>query len=330
MFVRYAFAMSILATGSFVSSACAQQEIPRTLAPGVLKVIPVSPQEDETADGPIPLVELLTNYSGRDWKPNYIPKKETLLERARQVTLRRPIWNLEFAFKPIRRIWVDIPSTTGKMQQKQIWYMVYRVKNPGTQFVPSGAKDVFGNETFKVVSAPGSELHFVPHFVFAGQAMIDDKYVEKEYFDRIIPLAAKGIQARESRGVKLYNSVEIANIPIPVSDENSDRSVWGYVSWEDLDPRIDFFRIYVQGLTNAIQFFDPDENGYQKGNPPASARQYSMKTLQLNFWRAGDSINEHEDEVHSGVRLEKDPDEQASIFAHYGITEPLDHLWLYR
>ncbi len=309
----------------------AQQEIPRKLAPGVLTVIPVAPQEDETATGPIPLVELLTNYADLDWKPNYMAKKETLLEKARSVTLRRPIWNLELAFKPIRRINVDIPSPTGRMQQKQIWYMVYRVKNLGTQFVPTGVKDAFGNETYKVEAAPQNEIRFAPHFVFAGQAMIDDQYVEKEYFDRLIPIAAKGIEARESRNVKLYNSIEITRMPIPVSDENVDRSVWGYVAWEDIDPRIDFFRVYVQGLTNAYRFGDPtDANAYQKGAAPASARQFSHKTLQLNFWRAGDSINEHEEEVHFGVRLETDPEEQAMILSHYGLQEPLDYIWLYR
>jgi hypothetical protein len=327
MIIRFVTLFSLLAL--LTSGAAAQQQIPRQLAPGVLTVIPSEPKEDETASPPGPLVEMVANYAGLDWKPNYMAKKETLLEKSKYVTLRRPIWNLEFAFKPVRRITVDMPQTSGKMQQKQIWYMVYRVKNMGTQFVPTGVPDAFGKETYKVEPAPRADIRFIPHFVFAGKAQIDDEYVDKEYLDRILPIASKAIESRESRNVKLYNSVEITQVPIPVSDENVDRSVWGYVTWEDIDPRIDFFSIYVQGLTNAYRYSDPP-NGYEAGKAPGSGRLFAAKTLQLNFWRAGDSIAEHEEEVHYGIRLEQDPVEQSLILSHYGLTEPLDHRWIYR
>lgn len=329
MFLRIAMPLSLVVCLTLVAQG--QQGVQRKLAPGVLTVIPTAALDEETFSGPGPVVEILANYSNLDWKPNYMAKMETLLEKARYVTLRRPIWNLEFAFKPVRRIDVDIPQPSGRMQKKQLWYMVYRVKNLGTQIVPAGVEDEFGNTTYKIEPAPLSEIRFIPHFVFSGWSLIDEEYVEKEYLDRIIPIAEKAIETRESRGAKLHNSVEISRIPVAVSDENVDRSVWGYVVWEDIDPRIDFFSIYVQGLTNAYKSADPPApNSYQKGKPPASARAYAAKTLQLNFWRAGDSIAEHEEEVHYGVRLETDPEEQALIFSRYRIREPLDHLWLYR
>ena len=66
-----------------------------------------------------------------------------------------------------------------------------------------------------------------------------------------------------------------------------DRGVWGVATWEDIDPNIDFFSIYVGGLTNAYQWTDP-RGRLQAGRPPGTGRQFAHKTLQLNFWRPGD------------------------------------------
>jgi len=41
------------------------------------------------------------------------------------------IWALEFTFKPMRMIEVDLPAPGGKLRKKLIWYLVYRIKNPG-------------------------------------------------------------------------------------------------------------------------------------------------------------------------------------------------------
>src|SRR5688572_1548462 len=81
----------------------------RPLAPGVLTVISTSREAGETASGPRPIVEIVTGIPGLGWEPNYEAKSATLLERAKRVTFRRPVWNLEFAFKPLRMVEVDIP-----------------------------------------------------------------------------------------------------------------------------------------------------------------------------------------------------------------------------
>ena len=67
-----------------------------------------------------------------------------------------------------------------------------------------------------------------------------------------------------------------------------------------------------------------------QNDPPGSGRKYQFKTLRLNFWRPGDSVLEHEDEVRYGIPVEQDPDLQAEILKKYGQTERLDHMWLYR
>ena len=55
-----------------------------------------------------------------------------------------------------------------------------------------------------------------------------------------------------------------------------------------------------------------------------------LKTLQLNFWRPGDTEDEHENEIRYGVPSVTDPAEQAAICARYNIPRRVDYLWVYR
>ena len=317
------------------SDAAAQNAPARPLAPGILTVVPPAPEETETFTKQIPLVELLADASGLDWTPNFIPKSDTLLEKSKAVVLRREIWNLEFAFKPMRRLQVDLPQASGKMQRKNIWYMVYRVKNLGNDLRPKPIKDeTYEHVTFGAERVAVDGRRFVPQFVLTGKVLEDKpnggkQYATREYLDRILPAAQAPIQARETAGRKLYNTVEISRVPIPVSDDQNDRSVWGVVTWEDIDARIDFFSIYIQGLTNAYKFADP-AGAYTANASPGTGRRFVYKNLQLNFYRGGDALLQHEEETRYGVRLDANPAEQARVLAMYGLKEPLDHLWVYR
>ena len=46
------------------------------------------------------VVELLTVDNNFDW--------------AKEVTFRHDVWSLDFKFKPVRMMWVDVPQPTGK------------------------------------------------------------------------------------------------------------------------------------------------------------------------------------------------------------------------
>ncbi len=364
---KLSLALSAVAVlGLFVlgSSLASAQDIQpkRPLAPGILTVISPEPEENETWDGPLPLVEVPINIDNLDYEPKFEAKTATVFEKAKGVTLRHGIWNLEFAFKPMRMILVDVPQPTGKMERKLIWYMVYRVKNNGGHFQvteektlvadaiphttykmtpvteltegklgPDGAivKDDMGNPVQQAV-----KLRFIPHFV------LESKEYKKEYLDRIIPAALAPIKAREFPGEKdlvLHDSISISTVDVPLSEERIDKSVWGVVTWEQIDPRIDYFTVYTQGLTNAFKFQDPP-GAFKKGSPPGTGRKFTTKTLQLNFWRPGDTVEEDEEEIRYGVRLDGDSDQekgiysdlQKKIFTEHGIDKPLDHLWIYR
>jgi hypothetical protein len=316
--------------GCFLFSALgagveAQQPVaPRKLAPGVLTVIPVSMPDQETFVGPISIPEL-ANDPKLDFTPNYSPKTNTAHEWAKSIVLRHDTWTLEFAFKPMRMLKVDVPLSTGRMEPKLVWYMVYRVKNIGARLAPQSKPDKFGHEIFTAAPFDSTQsaqprTRFYPKFVLSGQVYENNTYTTKEYLDRIIPVALEPILRREAPGVQLYNSVQMTRIDIPLSDDRVDRSVWGVVTWEDVDPRIDFFSVYIQGLSNAFQI----------EQSASAATTYKHKTLQLNFWRPGDTQFENEREIRFGIPVVTDPLEQERILSRYGVKQRLDYQWIYR
>lgn len=345
---------AMLAT-AVVATAFAQAPQPiKPFAKGVVTTIPIAPQDEEMFSGPRPLVEVPRTIDGLEYDPKLSPKTSTIFEKAKIATLRRTIWNLEFSFKPMRMVYVDIPQSNGKLQRKLVWYMVYYVRNLGSHIRPKAdvqevikEADVvdangtkagltpglvhvkFAKETtdeVEVFGKPSTELRFFPHFVLRSTEY------DKEYLDRVIPAALAPIKAREFPGrtdVKLHDSLTISEVPIKKSDDTNDNRVWGVVTWIDVDPRIDYYTVYIQGLTNAYRFDDPD-GAFKKGDQPGTGRKITKKTLQLNFWRPGDTIDPSEEEIRYGCRMDSDPLEQQKIFAEFEIDKPIDHLWLYR
>ncbi|REK07427.1 MAG: hypothetical protein DWQ37_21050, partial [Planctomycetota bacterium] len=81
--------------------------------------------------------------------------------------------------------------------------------------------------------------------------------------------------------------------------------------WEDIDPRGDYFSVYVEGLTNAYRWTDP-EGAFKPGDPPTTGREFEQKNLMLNFWRPGDKFREDEQMI------------------RYGIPGKVDYSWVYR
>ncbi len=333
-----------LALAAGTGSALAQRTVPsRSFAPGVVTTIPPRPETEEMFSGPRPLVELPLAIPGLEYDPKLSPKTATIFERARQATLRRTVWNLEFSFKPMRMLYVDVPQPTSRMQRQLVWYMVYRVRNLGNHITPEEVTEEvklesggtarvhvsFKQATTNEVELFGrktTDLRFFPHFVLASMEY------DKEYLDRVIPAALAPIKAREFPGrpeQKLYDSLSISEVPIRLSDDKNDNSVWGLVTWTDIDPKIDYFVVYVQGLTNAYRFEDPP-GAYKSGDPPGTGRVLTKKTLQLNFWRPGDTVDPNEEEIRFGCRVDLEASEQAKVFAEYGIDRPTDHLWVYR
>jgi hypothetical protein len=331
----FGLGMAIVSLAMFCGLVSAQQ---RRLAPGVVTTIPSSPIDEEMFSGPRPLNEIPIAIPGLDYKPNLNPKSDTIFERAKISTLRRTIWNLEFSFKPLRMAEVEMPQANGRMQRKLIWYMVYKVKNNGGHWKPLEKVEEFREglvhttytkeltNTITIFGKQTDELRFFPHFVLEALEF------NKAYLDRVLPAAMPVIRAREFPGdnrTPIYDSQQITEVPIPVSTQDADKSVWGVVTWEDVDPRTDYASVFIQGLTNAYRYEDPP-GAFKAGDAPGTGRKLTQKTLRLNFWRPGDALAEHEGEIRYGMRIDADQAEQDKIFKLFSATERLDHEWVYR
>ncbi|MDX1962777.1 MAG: hypothetical protein SFX18_06465 [Pirellulales bacterium] len=328
IFQRFALGLGLaVCAGTQLSTVSAQAPSPptglRRLVPGTEITITPDRQKNETFSHQ-DLVELKIGHPElMNWpiKSSDLAETQTLRFAATQTPFRRSVWSLEFSFKPPRMIMVDFPTESGKMQQKVVWYIVYRVRNVGKHLQPfqtnEGTWDV--KEVDQLTSkVAGQEqaipINFVPTF---SLETVDKK---KAYLDRLIPVALKPIQDREDPNRRLNSTIDMLNIPIPLSTPQKDNSVWGVATWEDVDPRIDQFQVYVGGLTNVYRFTDPPGT-YKPGDPPGTGRIFETKFLQLNFWRPSDAFTKTETEIYFGLPM-RDP---AS-----GEEAVIDHQWVFR
>jgi hypothetical protein len=297
----------------------------RKLAPGVVTEIQPDIQEEETFSGPREVVELVEGAPKLDWKPNLSPVSDTLLTKAKSTVFRRQIWGLEFGFKPLRMINVEFPQPDRTVVSRPVIYLVYYVRNNGRHLNPSPQTDALGRATYTVEPVNHS-IRFFPNFILQCHDY------DRAYLDKVIPAAIEKIRKREDPNREFFNSVTISNVDIPISTDLEDNSVWGIATWIGVEPRSDFFSVYVRGLTNAYRWQDP-EGEFKPGDKPGTGRRFSYKTLQLNYWRPGDSINVNEREFRYGVPNQKQMPSgktEDDILKLYRIPERVDYQWLYR
>ncbi len=297
------------------------REVQTRFAPGILTVIPPAPEPEETFTGPLSLSALIEAHPEISWKgdngpegrPHYDPRSRTLEEMAKQVILRRETYCLEFAFKPLRKIYIDIPRPDGRLQRKLIWYMVYRLRYRGGDLRPA-ADELAGADVYRRIESVGyASRRAFPLLV------LENHVTGKRYVDRILPAAKEKIAVREKITATLHNSVEISSVKIPRTSDPDAPGVWGVATWEDIDPKLDFLTVNVFGLTNAfeVEGLEPDA-------------EYRKKALSLHFYRPGDAIRPEEDPVFFGVPAYDDEAEQAYVLEQYGLDERLDYRWRFR
>jgi hypothetical protein len=281
---------------------------PRQFAPGVVTTIPPDFQPADTVSTH-DIVEIRANKA-LDWTPEliYAPSR-TLYGMSSDVKFRRDVSCLEFSFKPLRMI-----NVNGKL----VWYLVYRVRNTGQVLKPIVGED----GVYAAKLGAGGPVRFIPQFVLeSNDRQPNGERIELSYLDRVIPAAVAAIRARELPGRELLNSVEMAEREIPVSGDRADKGVWGVATWTDVDPRIDFFSVYVGGLTNAYRWEDV-AGAYRHGDPPGKGRHFARKMLRLNFWRPGDEALLDEREIRVGA-----PIGRSNL---YDATDGVAYAWVYR
>ena len=77
---------------------------------------------------------------------------------AKDIRVARDVWCLQFSFKQVRIIEVDIPNVQGHFDKKKVWYLVYNVKHLGTAEVVDG-RIVKANSTLGSTVVGGAEIN---------------------------------------------------------------------------------------------------------------------------------------------------------------------------
>jgi hypothetical protein len=157
---------------------------------------------------------------------NYQMVNASLLPRDKQ-----GIWVLDFAFKPLRIVTVDIP---GK-GRRQIHYLYY-----------------------KVVNRTGKPRMFVPQFLMVNEN-------QQKFEDEVIPQAIPVIQRREEPSIPVLGAVDVIGMLPPSTKPNVDDAIFGAACWDRWDRKSDRFSIYVRGLSDGYKEI-PSESG---GKPVA-------------------------------------------------------------
>lgn len=288
----------------------------RELAPGVLKTIPTTLDVRDSFSLPMPL----PGINAQPYQPQTLPRQVTLHERSRRVVLFRDVWQYEFSFTGLRQMARPIRQPNGQVTQENIWYMVYRIRNLGKSM---GFEQVKANPNFdrqlyelqKNKQAADTKTDFLPRFTIEGWVIPAEKteYEKAVYRDFIDPALVKRVQQKEDPGRRLLSTIEMSQVNLPVIQDPAADGAWGVAVWRDVDPRIDYLSVYVSGLTNAYRI-KQDANG---------KIELDQKTLQLNFWRAGDTVSEAEDEVDYGIPLVNDARRQVLITRRYALPGPI-------
>jgi len=280
--------------------AGADPEGGRRLAPGVLTVIspPPAPAESEAsaADTVLhgDLLDITERRADLDWTPKQAARSATLLARGMGREFHRDVWCLEFAFKPPRLIDIDVPVAGMKMRRQRVLYIVYRVRNT------SGRRTVVSDEqpVERKTERFEKPVRFLPQFVLETlepMSQAEGSLAYRAYLDRVVPEALGPIQSREDPERRFFDSAAMAATEIAAGEER-----WGVAVWENVDPRIDFFSIYVRGLTNAVTWRQRSGSPFSADEPPGAMLEQTLKSLRLDFWSPGDDRDQGSFDIKPG------------------------------
>lgn len=281
----------------------------RRLAPGVLKVVPSALNARDTFSLPTQMPELVT----KAYQPKLRSTKETLHGLAQRVVFFRDVWEYEFAFTGLRQANIALGGSTPQ----NVWYMVYRVRNLGKSL---SFEDVKKNPEFDHLTKDlrrdksTVDRNFLPRLTLEGWVVddLDRQYSKKIYSDEINPALAMEIQQREDSRVPLFDAVQLSTASIQPAAGGPNSGVWGVAIWTGVNPKIDFVSVFVEGFTNAYRI---ERNGDEIN--------LKRKNIQLNFWRAGDAVDEVADEIDFGIPLVGNPKQQVLITRRYNLPGPV-------
>ena len=296
---------------------CSGPGQPRNFAPGVVTTIPPDFEPEETVSTH-DLVEIRANADAK-WQPELMTDSRTLYGMSEGVKFRRDVSCLEFAFKPLRMIHVDVTGPDGKLERKLVWYMVYSVRNTG--------------ETLKPVEAAGRRLHdrsgqgragAIRPELCARVARPDGRRAaDRQVVSR--PRDSGGDDGDSGPRNARHNRCSIApRWPSRFSNPATAARTTACGAWPRGPTSI---RGSISSRSTSAGCRTPIAGrtrpaAYQAGEPPGTGRTFTRKTLQLNFWRPGDEHLQDEREIRFGVARGKGD--------LYDVSEGVAYVWVYR
>ncbi len=309
----------LLAIGLVGGLLCGEAAAQRKLAEGVLQVIAPEIDIRDTHSTPMALPGLVAEQ----YVPQVFPESETLYASTRQVTFFRDVYQYEYAFLPLRQLRVDTETPQGQPREKNVWYLVYRVRDVGAAVSHTENEDPkFGHIETEINLQPAaldeSTLpgRFFGTFHLKGWVENTETgmYSEVEYKDQIAPDVQALIAREEDPGQVYLNTVELAQQILEKFPADTDQGgKWGIAIWYDVNPQINFVTVKIGGLTNAFRL---------ETNPDGTIA-VRQKTLQLNFWRPGDGVEQDKDTIDYGIPLTDDPRDQTEIARRYRLPGPV-------
>ncbi len=211
------------------------------------------------------------------------------------------LWISEVQFKPVRLMRLEITDPkTGAVQKELVRYLIYReIRRDYTEL--AGAERA---ELLKKLSNPETDPTNLldpettqplqmPRFVLQTQDR--DGMPLETYQDEISIEIQNAVFQREMGrkgiGLKLLNSVEaISEIGDPVSSDLAvepdplSKAVYGVAVWRNVDPKADFFAVYMSGFSNA----------YRISTGADGKRMIEEKVIVQQFARPGDEFLQEE------------------------------------
>lgn len=205
----------------------------------------------------------------------------TLTEQNRQ----RGLWVLEVQMKPMRMVWVDLPTADGGSRRDQIWYLAYRATNRPL-LRPEGDDTEPVNELDPVPQKP----LFIPELTLVTYDDPARQEPVQALRDVVLPPAVAAINQREAHrpGEPVLKDTVSVIQPVPdaAADDADAQWIYGVATWRGVDPDTDFFKVILDGFTN----------GYEKREGADGQPELWRKVLVQEFVRPGDRFDPNQAE----------------------------------
>lgn len=209
------------------------------------------------------------------------PSTASLTEQKRQ----RGLWVLEVHLKPMRMVWVDIPTADGQTTREQIWYLAYRAINRPLKGLVSD-----DTEPVNTLDPIPQKPLFIPEITLVTYDDPEMQFRDQVLRDVVMPEAVTAINLIESHrpGEPVLKDTVSVIRPVPDAVEPGEEGEWiyGVATWRGVDPDTDFFEVILSGFTN----------GYELRKSEAGDEQLYRKVLVQKFVRPGDRFDPNQAE----------------------------------